>query len=119
MSSYKNEIITYQVTLKGFWEDSQKRLWKCGRNVYHVDMKNNATLVQQTSPPTFTTISERVETNAEDDMKKAIMAKEIEDELDALFENNNVDSNIGEQVSKRGYYDLPEKEPSNKKPKTI
>ena len=78
MSSYKDEMITYQVTLKGFWEDPEKRLWKSGRNIYHIDMNNNAKLLEQThSPVIFTQTREIENNNSENDIEN-----DIEGELD-------------------------------------
>ena len=120
MSSYKDEIITYQVTLKGFWEDPEKRLWKSGRDIYHIDMNNNAKLLDQTQQLTshviFTQTNE-IQNSSENDIEgENDIENDIEGELDALFGNSSKN-----EESKRGYYDLDNQETIrlNKKPKTI
>jgi hypothetical protein len=113
MSFDKDEVITYQVTLKGYWDNPEKRLWKSGRDIYHVDMNNNAKLIQSISLPS----SVNDDVSGKDFVAEEYVA-DIEKELDAIFDGGDNDEEM--MGNDKGFYDIDESgQPLKKKTKRI
>lgn len=59
------ENIEYQVTLQGFWDNIQKRIWKSNHKLYQIDEKNYAVIIKESpeiisnKPPVFNVISQQ------------------------------------------------------------